>query len=63
MTDARTFIIRISSTHPDATEIVRDATRKIATEIGWGDDQFASIEATEDTNPPTYLAGYEMEPG
>lgn len=59
------FTITISSSHPDAADIVRDATRKIATEIGWGDDQYASIEAVEvdGNNPPIYLAGYEMEPG
>lgn len=59
------FIIRISSTHPDASEIVRAATRKIASEIGWGDDEFASIEAEKihADNTIEYLAGYEMEPG
>lgn len=61
----REFVIRISSTHPDAEAIVREATRKIACEVGWGDDQFASIETTEEhgIDPPSYLAGYEMEPG
>lgn len=65
MSIERTFTISIKSTHPDAYLIVREATRTIACNLDWGDDQFCSIEAVEtfEGANPAYLAGYEMEPG
>lgn len=61
----RRFAISITATHPDAVTLVRQAAEKIACEVGWGDDQHASIEATEvhDGGARTYLAGWELEPG
>lgn len=65
----RSFAIKISTDFPGAVEAVREATRKLAEEVGWGDDCTTSVEAVEVHGSglwggaPTYLAGYEMEPG
>lgn len=61
----RTFEIRISSDHPDAVEIVKEAGEKIACQIDWGDDQTATIEVVETfgRNDPDLLQLWDFVPG
>lgn len=61
----RTFVLTITTDFPDSEQSARDAAEKVANEIGWGDDSTSSIELVEthETGRPTYLAGWEFEPG
>lgn len=60
---SREFVIRITTDYSDAEAALRAAAEKIACELDWGGDATTSIEVTEQTDPPTYIAGWEMEPG
>ena len=61
----RTFAILIESDHPDAADIVREATEKVACQIDWGGNNSARIEAVErrEDELDEHLASYDMEPG
>lgn len=61
----RTFVLTITTDYADAENAARRAARKVVNEIGWGDDNTSSFELVEQhlTGPPTYLAGWEFEPG
>lgn len=69
------YLITIESDNPDADELVQEATEKIATQVGWGDDFSCNIEAVRESpsetadlgdsadSRPLYLSGWYMEPG
>ena len=62
----RTFTITIETDNPDGEAIVSEAARTIACQLDWGDQYTTGIEAVEEhpfPAQPTYIAGYEMEPG
>lgn len=60
---SREFVIRITTDYSDAEAALRAAGEKIACELDWGGDATTSIEVIETSDPPTYIAGWEMEPG
>ena len=62
--DTRIFQIAITSTHPDAEQIARKAAEKVACEVDWGCDQYATVEAVEmGSGVPVHLCSWAMEPG
>lgn len=66
----RHYVITITSDHPDADRLARDAALMIATGIDWGDDHSAEVALLAAADPDVvdtprchYVAGWDMEPG
>lgn len=58
------YVITIETDFIGGEDAVREAADKLATTIGWGDDNTTSIEVVKQAGgTDIHIASWEMEPG